>query len=169
MKLIIIAAHSSNLVSDREEPYLEYPDDLQRFKQITMGHTILMGRKTFESIGRPLQGRRSVVLTSRQIPGLETYRSLDEALRALAIEEKFLSSGGEAFSRDAADSDELYITVIGSISKGMLLSGICRIVSDNFRIVDFVIETIWSTGTIEESAHKDAHEKVVSPETRISF
>jgi dihydrofolate reductase len=143
MKLIIIAAHSSNLVigSGGTIPW-NIPDDLQRFKQITMGHTILMGRKTFESIGRPLQGRRSVVLTSRQIPGLETYRSLDEALRALAIEEKIFILGGEKLFRETLPiADELHITVIRQHFEGdAFFPEYARIVSDNFRIVDFVIE-----------------------------
>jgi dihydrofolate reductase len=59
-----------------------YPGDLKRFKRLTTGSTIVMGRKTFESIGRALPGRRNIVVTSRPIeaPGVECVASVDEAL-----------------------------------------------------------------------------------------
>jgi dihydrofolate reductase len=59
-----------------------YPGDLRRFKRLTLGSTVIMGRKTFESMGRALPGRRNLVVASHtiEVPGIETARSLEEAL-----------------------------------------------------------------------------------------
>ncbi len=139
MKLIIIAAHSSNLVigSEGKIPW-KISDDMQRFQRLTMGHTILMGRKTFESIGRLLPGRRSVVLTSRQIPGIETYRSLDEALGALSAEEKVFVIGGERLFRETLlIADELCITAVRQYFEGdAFFPEYAGLVSEKFQIVD---------------------------------
>jgi dihydrofolate reductase len=142
MKLIIIAAHSSNLVigSGGAIPW-DFPDDLMRFKFLTMGNTILMGRKTFESIGRRLPGRRSVVLTSRALPGVETYRSLDEALHALAAEEKVFVIGGERLFRDTIlIADELHLTIVKHHIEGdAFFPEYKRIVAKKFKLAEFVI------------------------------
>jgi dihydrofolate reductase len=77
------------------------PDDLRRFKALTMGHTLLMGRRTYDSIGKPLPGRRNLVLTrsaSWQAPGVETVRSLDEALVKAGASTLFVIGGAEVFS-----------------------------------------------------------------------
>jgi len=77
------------------------PDDLRRFKAITLGHSVLMGRRTFESIGKPLPGRRNLVLTRNpawNAPGCETVTTLDAA-RAIAGSSKlFVIGGAEVFS-----------------------------------------------------------------------
>ena len=59
-----------------------YPGDVRRFKRVTMGKTLVMGRKTFESIGHPLPGRRNIVVTSHplNVPGVECVRTVDEAV-----------------------------------------------------------------------------------------
>ena len=87
MRISIIVAVAENGVIGRggELPW-HLSDDLRRFKQLTMGHTIIMGRRTWESIGRPLPGRRMIVV-SRQpdyridAEGVEVAASLDDALR----------------------------------------------------------------------------------------
>ena len=73
------------------------PDDLKRFRSLTMGHVLLMGRRTFESIGRPLPGRRNLVLTrnpSWQAPGSEAVPSVDAALAAIGEGERLFVIGG---------------------------------------------------------------------------
>jgi dihydrofolate reductase len=91
-------------------------DDLQRFKRLTMGHPVIMGRKTFESIGRPLPGRRNIVLTrGRPIPGVECFASLDAALRALdapATAEKpvFIIGGAELYRAALPIAHKLFLT-----------------------------------------------------------
>jgi len=94
-------------------------DDLKRFKQLTTGHAILMGRKTFVSIGRPLPHRRNVVLSRAPVPGVETYTSLDAALRALADEEcVFVIGGGELYRQLLEKADRLYLTRVDSDVRG---------------------------------------------------
>ena len=96
------------------------PTDLARFKTITMGHAVLMGRKTYESIGQPLPGRRTIVLTSRggEIPGCRIARSLPEAIRAAEGEEELFVCGGEMLYREALPfCQRIYLTLVhGSFS-----------------------------------------------------
>ena len=80
------------------------PDDLKRFKALTMGKPILMGRRTWDSIGRPLPGRRSVVISRQsglRIPGAEVFASLESALAALADAAEVCVIGGAEIYREA--------------------------------------------------------------------
>ncbi len=114
MKLILIAALSRNraIGKDGKIPW-RIPEDLRRFKELTVGNIVLMGRKTYESLGNPLPGRRNVVLTSRLIPGIETHASLETALQALRREEKvFVIGGGTVFAQTLNSADELLLTIV---------------------------------------------------------
>lgn len=120
MKLIIIAALSRNRVigKDGKVPW-HISEDLKRFKRITTGHTVLMGRKSYESIGKPLANRRNVVVTSKQIPGIETYKTLEEALRSLENEEQvFVIGGGNLFAQMLDRVDEMYLTLVDQQVEG---------------------------------------------------
>ena len=80
------------------------PEDLQRFRQLTMGHPVLMGRKTWESIGKPLSGRDNLVITRRtdfRAPGARVARSLDEALASCSGNESVFVIGGAEVYRVA--------------------------------------------------------------------
>ena len=113
-KLALIAAIARNRVigKDGKLPW-HISEDLKRFKKLTTGHVILMGRRTFESMGRQLPNRRHVVITSRSIPGVETYRSIPEALNALANEEKiFVIGGGQIYAELLDRADELFLTMV---------------------------------------------------------
>jgi dihydrofolate reductase len=91
------------------------PADLQHFKTITMGKPIIMGRKTYESIGRPLPGRLNIVLTRSYLPieGVEIAHSLDEALIKTKDIPEVMIIGGEQLFKDAmAIANRLYITRI---------------------------------------------------------
>jgi dihydrofolate reductase len=94
------------------------PADLARFKQLTLNHTILMGRKTYDSIGRPLPRRRNVVLTrdpSFQAEGCDIIHSLDEVVARYggANEEELMVIGGtEVFKLLLPHADKMYITEI---------------------------------------------------------
>jgi dihydrofolate reductase len=117
VKLAIIAAVAANraIGKDGRLPW-HYSDDLKRFRRLTMGHAVLMGRKTYESIGTPLSGRRNVVVSSRPIPGVETYRSVDEALQALRDTERvFVIGGGAMYAALLERADELYLTRVNRI------------------------------------------------------
>jgi dihydrofolate reductase len=114
VKLVLIAALSTNRVIGRngKVPW-HLPEDLQRFKRLTTGHTLLMGRKTFESIGKPLSGRRNVVLSSRPLANVETYSTLADALRAVQGEEQvYVIGGGTVFAQLIESADELRLTII---------------------------------------------------------
>jgi dihydrofolate reductase len=91
-----------------------YPGDLQRFKRLTIGSTVVMGRVTFESIGKALPGRRNVVVTGRPIdvPGVESVRSVGEAL-ALAGDGDVWFIGGARIYREAmAHVDVIDVTYV---------------------------------------------------------
>jgi len=120
MKLILIAAVTAKRVIgiDGRLPW-HISGDLKRFKLLTTGHTVLMGRRTYESIGRPLPNRRNVVLTSGDIPGVETYPSLEAALDALKDEEKvFVIGGGQLYAQSLERADELLLTVVDGDFEG---------------------------------------------------
>ncbi|ATP40093.1 dihydrofolate reductase [Solibacillus sp. R5-41] len=113
----LIVAHDKNYVIGYENsmPW-HLPGDLQYFKEMTMGKPIIMGRKTFESIGRPLPGRRNIVITRNadyEAQGVEVVGSLDEALLLVKdVEEIMIIGGAQIFEQAMTIADKLYITVI---------------------------------------------------------
>jgi dihydrofolate reductase len=114
VRLALVAAVAQNRVIGRGGtlPW-HLPGDLKRFKRLTTGHAVLMGRATYDSIGRPLPNRRNVVLTSRPIGGVECYPSLEEALSALAsLDRVFVIGGGTLYARTLEEADELYLTLL---------------------------------------------------------
>ena len=114
MTLIAIAAVSLNRVIGKhgKVPW-NIPEDLRRFMQLTSGHAVLMGRKSFESLGKPLPNRRNVVLSSEPVAGVESYTSIDAALRALQNAEKvFVIGGGEIFAAILDRVDMIQLTLI---------------------------------------------------------
>jgi len=112
VKLALIAAVARNRgIGYKGELPWRLPEDMRRFKQMTTGHAVLMGRKTFEALGKPLPNRRNVVLTHRALPGIETYAAIDAALAALANEQRvFVIGGGEIYAQLLDNADELYLT-----------------------------------------------------------
>lgn len=113
----LIVAHDKNRVIGYENdmPW-HLPGDLQYFKETTMGKPIIMGRKTFESIGRPLPGRRNIVITrnaSYSADGIEVVGSLDEALTLVnGVPEVMVIGGEQIFTQALPLADRLYITLI---------------------------------------------------------
>lgn len=121
--LSLIAAMAKNRVIGRNNslPW-HLPEDLKYFKATTLGKPILMGRKTFESIGKPLPGRTSVVLTRNpgwSFDGCLVVPSLDAALAQLADREEILVIGGaELYQQTLARADRLYLTEIDADFEG---------------------------------------------------
>ena len=119
--LIAAVAEENRVIGkDKDLPW-HIPEDLQHFKRLTTGHALLMGRRTFESIvhqfGGPLPNRRMVVLTTQgsfeEYPGVETYASVDAALKALADEEVVFIGGGESiYEQFLPEADRLELTLI---------------------------------------------------------
>lgn len=119
-RLVAIVAMSSNRVIGRDGklPW-HLPEDLKFFKRTTMGHPILMGRKTFESIGKPLPGRRNIVL-SRTMPareGVEVIGDVNE-LVAEPGQTVFLIGGAQLFETLMPRCDGLYLTFIEHAYEG---------------------------------------------------
>jgi len=118
--------------------------DLKRFKETTMGHHMIMGRKTYESIGRVLPGRISIVLTRQNLSLKDEpliARSLDEALelaRQNGEEEVFIIGGGQIFSQALKFADRLYLTQVDTNAG-------CDIFFPDFNLDDWVV--------IEKEAH----------------
>ncbi len=113
----LIAAVSENGVIGRDNqlPW-SLSSDLQRFKALTMGHHLVVGRKTFVSIGRPLPGRRMIVLSrdAAYCPsGVQVARSLSEALDLISgDDEAFIGGGAELFKEALEHVDRLYLTIV---------------------------------------------------------
>jgi len=116
LALIVAVAENGVIGVDNRLPW-RLPADLQRFKQLTMGHHIIMGRRTWDSIGRPLPGRTSVVVTRNRalaVPaGVLVATSLDEAIAACAGDpEPFVIGGAELYRASLPRADRLHLTVV---------------------------------------------------------
>lgn len=97
-----------------QQPW-QIPADLTRFRELTTGHTVIMGRRTYEIIGRPLPGRRNIVLSrdhNFQAEGCEIRHSFDEALTDCADGEVFVIGGGEIYKQALPIADRLYLTIV---------------------------------------------------------
>ena len=123
MLISIIAAMAENRVIGRgnEMPW-EIPSELKRFKEITMGHPVIMGRRTFESIGRPLPGRKNVIIT-RQLDYSAAdsviVPDLQAALSACAGADEVFICGGDTVYREAMPiADKIYLTIIDEEFEG---------------------------------------------------
>ena len=124
-KISIIAAISKNRVIGRDKDLIwRIPEDLKHFKQLTSGHAIIMGRKTFESIGRALPNRVNIVITRDKnfsAAGCLIGHSLESGLdKAKAIEktEIFIIGGGQIFQEAIKIADKLYLTVVDAETQG---------------------------------------------------
>ncbi len=116
-----IAAMSENrVIGDGNRIPWHLPEDFQWFKRTTMGHALVMGRKTFESIGRPLPGRQTLVLSRGAIthPGVTAIRSLIEALEAAGNREAFLCGGAEVYAQALPFCSDLYLTHVKRVVDG---------------------------------------------------
>lgn len=151
MRVSLIVAMAANRVIGRDGdlPW-RLPADLRFFKRVTMGHHLVMGRKTWASIGRPLPGRTMVVLTrdaGLEIPGVHVVHGLADALalaRAAGDSEAFVIGGAEIFARALPLADRLYLTRIHADVEG------------DVRFPDFD-ESAWIEVAREEHAADEDH------------
>lgn len=123
MLSIIVAVAQNGAIGRNNELLWHISEDLKYFKSTTTGHPVIMGRKTYESIGRPLPGRRNIVLTrgaieippikNPQTTSMEVVNSLDEIYRiAQGDEEFFVMGGGMLYNETFGKADFLYLTRI---------------------------------------------------------
>ena len=119
---IIVAAAANNVIGrDGELPW-QLPEDLKRFKQLTIGKPVIMGRLTYESIGRPLPDRRNIVLSTCKglnIDGCEVVDTPDAAIRlAGGAEEVMVIGGGGVYAQMLPMADRIYMTRIDATVDG---------------------------------------------------
>jgi dihydrofolate reductase len=152
MRMSIIVAVAENGIIGRGGalPW-RLSDDLRRFKQLTMGHTIIMGRRTWESIGRALPGRRTLVVSRSpdfrtNVDGTDTVTSLDKALEiaeAANEVEAFVIGGAELYRESLDRANRLYLTRVCAAVEG----------DTSFPDVN------WNSWQLVESEEHDACEK----------
>lgn len=126
MKISLIAALATNNVIGRENDLVwRLPDDFKRFKRITSNHFILMGRKTFESLGSPLPNRTHLVITRNKnytVPdGHYVFESVEEAVsfcQKTNVKQLYVIGGGEIYRQTLTIADELILTEVDATPEG---------------------------------------------------
>ena len=120
LKISLICAIAENRAIGRNNKLLwDIPDDLRHFKEITKGHAVVMGQKTFESIGHPLPHRKNIIITNDQnfkAAGCIIAYSIEEAFakaKEVEKEEIFVIGGGSIYAQTIGLADKLYLTIVG--------------------------------------------------------
>ena len=122
IKSFVVAMDRNRVIGrDNALPW-KLPDDMAYFKRVTMGHAVIMGRRTWESIGKPLPGRRNIVVTRNrayEAPGCTVVGSLDEAFRAAEGETEACIIGGTSLFEEALpEADVLHLTEVEAEVEG---------------------------------------------------
>ncbi len=118
---LIAALDKNNLIGAYNEMPWHLPADFKHFKQVTMGKPVIMGRKTFQSIGRPLPGRQNIVISRNGFAadGITSAQSIEEALELSADAEEVMIIGGGSFYRQMIDkADRMYLTHVEAECEG---------------------------------------------------
>jgi len=113
----IVAMASNRVIGNRGDIPWKIPGEQKMFKEITLGHTVIMGRKTYESIGRPLPGRTNIVITRQsdyQASGCIVAHDLDGAFQSCPPQETeaFICGGGQLYQESLPVTDRIYLTVL---------------------------------------------------------
>ncbi len=120
VSLIVAVAENGVIGRDGQLPWL-LPDDLKHFKRVTMGHTLVMGRKTFESIGRALPGRRTIVLSRDPAfapVDVTPAGDLPSAIAAAASDDVFVIGGASVYREALLVANRLYVTRVHATIEG---------------------------------------------------
>lgn len=118
---LIVAMTKNRVIGHGNKMPWHLPAELQYFKRTTMGCPIIMGRKTYDSIGRPLPGRRNIVVTRNndfQAPGIEVVHSLKAAIALCGTTDAFITGGAALYDEALPLVDRLYITEIDATLEG---------------------------------------------------
>jgi dihydrofolate reductase len=112
----IAAIAENNAIGKNNQLLWRLPADLKHFKVITTGHTVIMGRKTFESVGKPLPNRRNIVVTRSKALHIEDVEVVNSIEQAIALcdqdEEVFIVGGAEIYKAAMDITDQIYLTVV---------------------------------------------------------
>ncbi len=135
---LIVAAATNNVIGrDGGLPW-HLSEDLKRFKRLTMGKPIIMGRLTHEAIGKPLPDRRNIVISSRndlEIEGCEVVANPDDALKlAAGAEEVMVIGGGKVYEQMLPMADRIYLTRVDDTPEGDTFFP--EIINDEWQVVD---------------------------------
>ncbi len=115
MVSIIVAIAENGVIGDKNALLWNIKEDMRRFRTTTTGHPVIMGRKTFESIGRPLPKRTNVVITrgDSSFEGCEVAHSIEEAIAMFQQEEEiFIIGGAQIYKQAMPLADKLYLTIV---------------------------------------------------------
>ncbi len=119
MSISMIAAVGKNLELGKNNDLIwHFKEDMKFFKETTMGHPVIMGRKTFESLPKALPGRRNIVISSNpdyKADGAETVTSINEVLEIAKKEDVFIIGGGRIYKEFLPYADNLYLTEINAV------------------------------------------------------
>lgn len=121
---IISSLTENRVIGNNGNLVFKVSSDLKRFKELTMGHPIIMGKNTFLSIGKPLSGRDNIVITSNKgfkVDGIVVVNSLDAAIalaKSIDKEEVFIIGGGRVFEEAIKIADKLYLTLFHKETEG---------------------------------------------------
>ena len=134
---IIVAVSANNVIGNEGDLPWRLPDDLRRFKAVTMGKPIIMGRKTCESIGKPLPGRQNIVITGQagfDAPGCDVVGSKEAALAAAGdAAEVMVIGGSQVYALFLPDAGRLYLTRVHAELEGDV--HFPDVASDDWRLV----------------------------------
>ncbi len=115
ISIIVAMANNRVIGKDNDMPW-HLPADLKHFKSVTLGKPIIMGRKTYESIGRPLPGRQNIIVSRNSdyhIEGCDVVNSLEKAIELVKdVEEVMIIGGGKLYAQALTSADRLYLTFI---------------------------------------------------------
>ncbi len=121
---ILVAFDENRVIGKNNELIWHLPADLKRFKALTTGHVIIMGRKTFDSIGKPLPNRTTIVISRTiglQIEGVICTTSIEEAIlkaKSLSREDIFIVGGAEIYALSLTVADQILVTQLHDIFEG---------------------------------------------------
>lgn len=116
MIAIVVAAAKNGAIGKDNRLLWHLPDDLKFFKRVTTGHPVLMGRNTYEAIGKPLPNRRNIIITRRNdfsAEGCEIAHSIEDALQLVDGDEEIMIVGGaDIYQQILPETDRVYLTIV---------------------------------------------------------
>ena len=121
---LLVAADENNLIGNQNKLPWHLPDDLKYFKNLTWGMPVIMGRKTYESVGKPLPGRQNIVITRNREwnhPKIDVVHDIESAIQLAKqrdVKEIFIIGGAEIFTTSMATADRVYLTRIHHVFEG---------------------------------------------------
>jgi len=123
MIAIVVAASENNVIGNKGKMPWHLPKDLKHFKSLTFGHPVIMGRKTYESMGKPLYGRLNIIISRNEnyrVEGCETTTTLEKAIEIAQHHDQnvFIIGGGEIYKKAIQLIDTIYLTRIAASFDG---------------------------------------------------